>query len=137
MPRRSDPDAPHSKYSAQSYIEMLRKCLLPYARSQQLLMHENSSIHTARVVERFLANVKPNTKEIDWRAYTQCVAFVSRFINKTSFLFFYLSMFLFYIHRFCLMLSFITKKTILCIVCTSLHQKTYFLQVIETGDILY
>jgi transposase len=68
IPRRSDPDAPHGGYSAQSYIEMLRKGLLPHYHGRQLSMHENTSIHTARVVEKFL--IKHNFKVIDWPAYS-------------------------------------------------------------------
>ena len=73
-PRRSDlvimerdPNALRGGYSAQSYIETLRKGLLPHWRRSQLFMQDNARIHTARVVRAFLAEHGITT--IDWLPY--------------------------------------------------------------------
>jgi hypothetical protein len=51
---RRDPDALHSGYSAQSYIQALQEGLLPHWRASQLFMQDNARIHTAKVVANFM-----------------------------------------------------------------------------------
>lgn len=74
-PRRSklvimkrDPNSPRGGYSAQSYIDTLRKGLLPHYRRSQLFMQDNASIHTARAARAFLA--KHGITTIDWPPYS-------------------------------------------------------------------
>jgi transposase len=74
-PRRSplvimerDPDAPRGGYSSQSYIETLRKGLLPHWRVSQLFMHDNARIHTSRASRAFLAQHR--ITPINWPAYS-------------------------------------------------------------------
>ena len=74
-PRRSklviierDPDDLKGGYSAQSYIEELRKSLLPHYRRFELFMQDNASVHTAHAVRAFLA--KHGTTTIDWPPYS-------------------------------------------------------------------
>jgi hypothetical protein len=59
-PRRSklvimerDPSAKKRGYSAQSYIEALKKGLLPHYRRSQLFMQDNVGIHRSRAVAAF------------------------------------------------------------------------------------
>ena len=74
-PRRSkliimerDPDAPRGGYSSKSYIETLRKGLLPHWRRSQLFMHDNARIHTSRATRAFLA--ERGITPITWPAYS-------------------------------------------------------------------
>jgi hypothetical protein len=60
-PRRSElvimernPDTPRGGYSAQSYIEALKKGLLPHWRHSQYFMQDNAGIHRSRAVLAFL-----------------------------------------------------------------------------------
>jgi hypothetical protein len=48
-----DFNAPKHEYSSESYLEALRKGLLPYWRRIQLFMQDNARIHTSRVVRQF------------------------------------------------------------------------------------
>jgi hypothetical protein len=56
-----DFNAPKHEYSSQSYLEALRKGLLPYWRRTQLFMQDNARIHTSRVVQQFLTDHYINT----------------------------------------------------------------------------
>jgi transposase len=56
-----DFNAPKHGYSSQSYLEALRKGLLPYWRRTQLFMQDNARIHTSRVVRQFLTDYYINT----------------------------------------------------------------------------
>jgi hypothetical protein len=49
-----DSKAPRGGYSAQSYIQALKKELLPYWRCSQLFMQDNARVHTAAVTRDFL-----------------------------------------------------------------------------------
>jgi hypothetical protein len=55
-------------YSSQSYLEALRKGLLPHWRHTQLFMQDNANIHTSRVVHQFLIDHHINT--IIWPPYS-------------------------------------------------------------------
>jgi transposase len=63
-----DFNAPKHGYSSQSYLEALRKGLLPYWRRTQLFMQDNARIHTSRVVRQFLTDHYINT--ITWPPYS-------------------------------------------------------------------
>jgi hypothetical protein len=51
-----DFNTPKHGHSSQSYLEALRKDLLPYWRCTQLFMQDNARIHTSRVVQQFLTD---------------------------------------------------------------------------------
>jgi hypothetical protein len=63
-----DFNAPKHGYSSQSYLEALRKGLLPYWHPTQLFMQDNARIHTSRVVQQFLMDHYINT--ITWPPYS-------------------------------------------------------------------
>jgi transposase len=63
-----DLDAKNCDYSSQSYIQALRKGLLPHWRRTQLFMHDNACIHTSKVVREFLADHHINP--IIWPPYS-------------------------------------------------------------------
>jgi transposase len=63
-----DSDAPHGGYSSKSYIDTLRKGLLPNWRRSQLFMHDNARIHTSRAVRAFLQEY--HITPIEWPAYS-------------------------------------------------------------------
>ena len=63
-----DPDAPHGGYTTKSYIQALRKDLLPYWQHSQLFMQDGSRIHTSTAAGTFLAQHYLTT--IDWPAYS-------------------------------------------------------------------
>ena len=63
-----DTDAAGSGYTSQSYIQALRKGLLPSYRTSQLFVQDNARIHTSRAVRTFLADHQITT--LDWPAYS-------------------------------------------------------------------
>ncbi|KAI1518219.1 Transposase [Pyrenophora tritici-repentis] len=63
-----DSDAPRGGYSAQSYIEALKKGLLPHYRRSQLFMQDGAGIHRSRAVAAFLQDHHINT--IAWPPYS-------------------------------------------------------------------
>jgi transposase len=63
-----DFNAPKYEHSSQSYLEALRKGLLPYWRRTQLFMQDNARIHTSSVVRQFLTDHYINT--ITWPPYS-------------------------------------------------------------------
>jgi transposase len=74
-PRRSplvimdrDSDAPHNGYTSQSYIQALRKGLLPNWRKSQLFMQDNARIHTSATTRAFLEDHHITT--IKWPPYS-------------------------------------------------------------------
>jgi transposase len=55
-------------YSSQSYLEALRKGLLPHWHRTQLFMQDNARIHMSRVMQQFLTDYHINT--IIWPPYS-------------------------------------------------------------------
>jgi transposase len=55
-------------YSSQSYLEALRKGLLPHWHCTQLFMQDNARIHMSRVMQQFLTDYHINT--IIWPPYS-------------------------------------------------------------------
>jgi len=64
----SDPDARKRSYTARSYINTLQQGLLPHYRVGRLFMHDNASIHTARIVTTWLA--EKGVTAIEWPPYS-------------------------------------------------------------------
>jgi transposase len=63
-----NPDTPRGGYSAQSYIEALKKGLLPHWRHSQYFMQDNAGIHRSRAVLAFLHHHR--IQPIIWPAYS-------------------------------------------------------------------
>lgn len=63
-----DPNAANSGYSGQTYIQTLRRGLLPHWRRSHLFMHDNAPIHRARVVAEFMR--AEDIRPIEWPAYS-------------------------------------------------------------------
>ena len=63
-----DPDAKMQGYSAKSYIQALKKGLLPHYRCSQLFMQDNAGIHWSRAVAAF--HQEHHITSIRWPAYS-------------------------------------------------------------------
>jgi transposase len=55
-------------YSSQSYMQALKKGLLPHWRRSQLFMQDNAPIHKSKVVRAFFTEHQINT--IEWPPYS-------------------------------------------------------------------
>jgi transposase len=63
-----DPNAKKRGYSAKSYMEALKKGLLPYYRRSQLFMQDNAGIHRSRAVAA--VHQEHHITSILWPAYS-------------------------------------------------------------------